>query len=181
MLLFSNIKLRGLYNTIQVHGLVSKFCYAYLFFFGIPVKTKYSNKLKTLVEWACPKFTPEPHSRSFFCGLMLTVHWKFLKDVLCNSANTRLPTLLAFPGPRVFWKGKPQASLFNARGLGNAGKVRSRVTIWTYFRISFSKVLTSTWKYCQSTSTFPHAVSKYSLNNNFFCSGLMSFGIMVIL
>ena len=42
---------------------------------------------------------------------------------LSNSSNTRLTTLPAFPSPRAFEK----ASLFNARGLGNAGKVRSRV------------------------------------------------------
>ena len=42
---------------------------------------------------------------------------------LRNSSNTRLRTSPAFPGPRAFEKTR----LFNARGLGNAGKVQSRV------------------------------------------------------
>ena len=36
---------------------------------------------------------------------------------ICNSSNTRLRTLPGFQSPRAFWKGEPQASLFNARGL----------------------------------------------------------------
>ena len=41
----------------------------------------------------------------------------------CNILSTILRTLTAFPCPRAFEK----ASLFNVRGLGNAGKVRSRL------------------------------------------------------
>ena len=68
---------------------------------------------------------------------------------------------------KSFWKGEPQACLFNSRGLGNAGKVQSRVFEGT----SESHFLK--YQYLEIFPKYFPTVSKYSLNNIFFCSGFM--------
>ena len=62
--------------------------------------------------------------------------------IVWHSSNTRLRTLSAFSSLRAFEK-----SVFNARGLGNAGEVLSRV----FERTSESQ---SGFKNFQSTSTW---------------------------
>ena len=49
--------------------------------------------------------------------LIMVVCKRIASSMLSNSSNTRLRTLPGFQSPRAFWKGEPQASLFNARGL----------------------------------------------------------------
>ena len=53
----------------------------------------------------------------------------------CNSSNTKLRTLRAFPSPKVSEKA------FNARGLGNDGNVRSCVLLNLNVHSKISKVL----------------------------------------